>query len=289
METKRTKISGGVYLLTAAFIYSLYGLFSRNVASFGAFGQNLARDLIVLTVVVTYFALNRNKWVKIEKRDVKWFLIWVVPSSFQMVLTFLAFNNLPIGTSYYIIYSTMILGSFLSGKLFFKEKLSKVKITSLVLVLIGLAFIYGSDFKLVTNIYVFMALLSGLIVGFWNTLTKKLSGNYSELQMLLIDSCAVALVSFIGFKFGGEVLPALTNTVPWFWIIIFAFATISTTVLLIRGFKNLEAQIGSLILPMEVVFASFVGYLFLGEVLSVWTYVGGAFIFTSALWPYLKE
>lgn len=288
MKTK-SSIVGGAYLLSAAFLYALYGLFSRNTSIFGAFSQNFVRGGIVFLVLLLYFLFNREKWVKFKKSDIRWFLIWVVPSSFQMVLIFLAFNHLPIGTSYYIIYSTMILGGFLSGKIFFSEKLSKSKLTSLFLVLVGLFLIYGADLKLVTNVYVAMALLSGLIVGFWNTLTKKLSGNYSEFQMLLVDSFATFAVSFAGAKINAEILPEITLVTPWIWIVVFAFATIITTFLLIRGFKNLEAQVGSLILPMEVVFATFIGYLFLGEVLSVWTYLGGALIFVSAISPYLVK
>ena len=288
MKTNNSIIGGG-YLLSAAFLYALYGLFSRNISEFGAFSQNFVRGGIVFLVLLTYFFINRKKWVKFKKVDVKWFLIWVIPSSFQMVLTFLAFNNLPIGTSYYIIYSTMILGGFLSGKIFFSEKLNKPKLFSLFLVLSGLFFIYKSDIKLATNIYVVMALVSGLIVGFWNTLTKKLSGNYSEFQMLLVDSFATFVVSFMGAKIALESLPQFAFTKLWLWIFIFALTTITTTFLLIRGFRNLEAQIGSLILPMEVVFATFIGYLFLGEVLSIWTYIGGGLIFSSAIWPYLAK
>jgi len=276
---------GGVYLLSAAFLYALYGFFSRNISVFGAFSQNFVRAGMVFSILFIYFLFHRKKWVKFKKRDVKWFLIWVVPSSFQMVLTFLAFNHLPIGTTYYLIYSTMIFGGFLSGKIFFSEKLTKPKSISLLFVLLGVFFIYKSDLQLVTNVYVVMALASGLMVGFWNTLTKKLSGNYSEFQMLLVDSLATFCVSFIGARFMYEALPVV-SIIPWIWIMIFALATITTTFLLIRGFKNLEAQIGSLILPMEVVFATFIGYLLLGEVLDGWTYLGGTLIFFSTILPY---
>lgn len=288
-KTEKTRVLGGLYLLSAAFLYSLYGLFSRNIADFSPFAQNFIRSSMVFFILFLFFFFNKKKWINIQKKDTKWFLLWVIPSSFQMVLSFVAFNHLAIGTTYYIIYSTMILGSFLSGKLFFSERLTRPKIISLVLVLSGLTFIYGFDVRLTTNIYVFFALLSGLIVGFWNTLTKKLSGNYSEFQMLFVDSFATSIVSFGGFKYFAETLPSFKNLRVWCWITIFALATISTTFLLIRGFKKLEAQIGSLILPMEVVFASLVGYLFLGEVLSVWTYLGGGLIFISSLYPHLSK
>ena len=111
--------------------------------------------------------------------------MWILPASFQPILTFIAFTHLPVGITYFLIYSTMITGGIISGKIFFSEKFNLEKLVSVVLILIGLVFIYKSDLTLITNGYVLLALTSGLIVGFWNTLTKKVSGNYPEAQMIL--------------------------------------------------------------------------------------------------------
>jgi len=281
------KILGAIFLIASTAIYGLFGIFSRQTAVFGSFSQGWIRYLFVVFIIGSLFLTRRARWKNIDPPDTKWFLTWILPASFQPVLTFMAFTHLPIGIAYFLIYSTMITGGILSGKLFFAEKFNLGKLLSLLLIFLGLILIYRSDLSLITNTYVFLALVSGLIVGFWNTLSKKVSHKYSELQMMLLDSLSTLTVSLIGFFSVREALPDFSNLVPWYWIVAFAFAGVLSSFLLIRGFKYVEAQIGSLILPMELVFASLFGYFFLGEVLKPNVYLGGLLIFLAAIIPVL--
>ncbi|HBC72941.1 MAG: hypothetical protein UX91_C0006G0134 [Candidatus Amesbacteria bacterium GW2011_GWB1_47_19] len=286
---KKNKLKGYIYLIISTIIYGLFGIFSRNTSDFGAFSQGAVRYVILCTFLLSLFLLKKVTWKKIERKDVKWFLTWILPASFQPVLTFVAFTHLPVGITYFLLYSTMILGGILSGKIFFHENFNFGKLISLVLVLIGLYLIYRSDITLITSVYVFVALLSGLIVGFWNTLTKKVSGNYPELQMILLDGSSTLSVSLLGLIVVHEVLPPISNVSTWLWIIGFAFSGILSSLFLIKGFKEVEAQVGSLILPMELIFASIFGFVFLGEILKVNVYLGGLLILFAAIVPAYQE
>ncbi len=246
--------------MISAVIYGLYGVYSRFLgASFGSFSQSWVRSFIVLVILCVLLLAKKFEWTRIERKDIKWFLIWILPASIQPVITFIAFNHLPLATAYFLIYSTMILGGVMSGKIFFSEKFTFMKIISLLSVFTGLLLIYGTDIGLVSNIYVVLALVSGLLVGFWNTLTKKVSGKYSEFQMMTLDQLVTMIVCGIGAFFFKESLPPPSNMNGWFWIFVFAVSGVITVFLLIRGFKYVEAQVGSLILPMEIVFASIFG------------------------------
>jgi len=121
------KTTGIFLLLISAAIYGLFGVFSRNVNMFGSFSQGWVRYSIILSVIVLMIIIGKLKWKKIEKRDIKWFLAWILPASFQPILTFIAFNHLPLGLTYFLIYSTMIIGGIISGKIFFSEKFNGVK------------------------------------------------------------------------------------------------------------------------------------------------------------------
>jgi drug/metabolite transporter (DMT)-like permease len=281
------KITGAMFLFGSTIIYGLFGIFSKQIAVFGSFSQGWIRYSIALLVISVMLVTGKFKWKKVEKKDVKWFLTWILPASFQPILSFMAFTHLPVGITYFLIYSTMITGGILSGKIFFSEKFNLEKLASVILILIGLVFIYKSDLTLITNGYVLLALTSGLIVGFWNTLTKKVSGNYPEAQMMFLDGLSTLTVSLLGFVFIKETLPSFSNPSPWLWIVGFAVSGILSSFLLIRGFKYVEAQVGSLILPMELVFASIFGFLFLGEVLQFNVYLGGFLIFLAAILPVL--
>src|SRR3990167_1141931 len=134
---------GAISLFSAAGFYGLYGIFSRLIGtSFGSFSQNWARNLIVLILISLVIFIRKTKLITVRKKDLKWILLWFLSGSWVTVLTFIAFNNLQIGTTYLIIYSSMITAGFISGKIFFKERLNILKIISLTFCLLGLLIIY---------------------------------------------------------------------------------------------------------------------------------------------------
>ncbi|KKR06136.1 MAG: hypothetical protein UT34_C0001G0176 [candidate division WS6 bacterium GW2011_GWF2_39_15] len=289
MNTKTNRIVGGLELLLASAIYGLYGLFYRNISGFGEFSQGFLRSGIIMSVLLIIFLMNKKKWQIYQKKDLKWFALWIIPSSLQPVMTFIAFNKLPVGLVYYLLYAAMIISSFLSGVVFFKEKLNLEKALSLICVLIGITFIYGSNLSFVTNIYVIFALFSGFVIGLWNTLTKKLSGNYSEEQMIFSDNTLTFVICLVVAIINAETFPSIGNYMSYVWLVAFSLITLTTGVLIVRGFNKVEAQVGSLIVPMEIVFGSIVGYLFLNETLSKEMYFGGLFILLAATLPYIVE
>lgn len=284
----RKTLIGFGFLLASTVIYGLFGVFSRYISEFSPFSQSWVKSVIIILLILLIFISGRTRWKKISRGDIKWFAIWILPASLQPVMSFLAFNHLPVGATYFLIYSTMILGGIISGRVFFSEKLNLNKLLSLTLLFIGLFLIYRSDIIFAKNIYVLLALLSGLVVGFWNTLTKKVSGNYSEFQMMLLDGGTALVISLIGSIIIGERLPSISNYSPWLWILIYSVSAVLATIFLIRGFRYVEAQVGSLILPVEIVFGTVFGYLFLGEILKLNTYLGGLLILVAAFLPAIK-
>jgi len=283
------KLIGAFYLLFAACLYGLVGVFSRFISKFGSFSQSWIKSSVTLFIISTLFLFHKVVWRRIRKGDLKWFAAWILPASLQPVLTFIAFNHLPIGLTYFLTYSTMILGGILSGKIFYSERMNLNKFFSLAFIFAGLFLLYITDVTFVSNIYVLFALLAGLSVGFWNTLTKKVSANYSVPQMILLDNGTSWIFCFVGSLVLGEKLPSITTSLtPWFSIIVFGAFLTSATFFLIKGFRNLEAQVGSLILPMEIVFGTFFGYVFFGEILKINMYLGGLLILIAAILAALK-
>ena len=280
---------GYFYLIISTIIYASYGWFYRSTNAFLPFSQSLFKYIFVIIIISVFFINKTVIWQKIDKKDIKWFLIWIIPCSFQPIFSFITFNHLPIGTNYFLYYSTMIIGGIISGKIFFKESFNAIKSFSLLIVFIGLFFIYHSDLTLITNIYVILSLITGLLIGFWNTLSKKVSGKYPELQMIILDSSSSLTIGLIGSLIHQEILPPISNLSPWLWLIGFAFANLTATYFLIKGFKTVEAQKGSLILPLEIVFASIIGYLIFNEILKPEVYFGGILILLAAILPALKK
>ncbi|MGI6484400.1 MAG: EamA family transporter [Candidatus Dojkabacteria bacterium] len=126
------------------------------------------------------------------------------------------------------------------------------------------------------------------MTGFWNTLTKKLSGDYSEEQMIFSDNIPTFIICLVLALIFKENVPNISSLNSYIWIIIFSITSLLTSILLVKGFSKVEASIGSLILPMEIVFASIIGFIFLNERLSINIYIGGALIFLATILPYVN-
>lgn len=280
---------GSSFIVLSTMAYGLYGVWSRLIeGNFGAFSQNWVRNLLLGLIYGSILLMSRKKWKNIERRDLKWFVVWGLSGTATTILTFIVFNNLPLGTSYFLIYSTMILSGIAVGSIFFREQFSLAKLTAFGLVLVGLSLIYSFSITPNQLLYLALALISGTLTGFWNTFSKKISGDYSNPQMLFFDSMLSVFFAFFGGIFVGEKIPSLTIGAGWWPMLGFVLTNFIASNSVIHGFRHLEAQVGSLILPIEIIFATLFGYLIFGEVLMTQVLLGGLFILIASILPSIE-
>ncbi len=282
-------ILGLLALVTTTAFYGLYGIFSRLIGpSFGNFGQNWIRNLVVLFIITLVILVSKTSLKRIQRQDIKWIALWFLSGSWVTVLTFIAFNHLTIATAYLLIYSSMISAGFISGKVFFGEKLNFIKVISLILCFVGLLIIYGLSISAADVVFGVMCLVSGFMTGIWNTISKKFSDHYPNSQMVMMDAISSVAAALIGSWIFKETLPVNIQPLSWLWIIVYAVVQTINVGLIVYGFKHTEAQIGSIILPIEVIFATLFAFLIFKEVPSIYTIVGGVFILTAAIIPNIK-
>ncbi|MBN2100570.1 EamA family transporter [Candidatus Dojkabacteria bacterium] len=264
--------------------YGLFGVWSRIIGeSFGPFSQNWVRNIVLLLIYGVALLLSRKLWKRIRKADIKWLILWGLSGTSTTIFSFIVFNHLPIGTTYIIIYSATIMGGWLVGWIFFKEKMNIAKIVAFALVVAGLFTIFSFSIKTNDLPYLFMGLLSGSLTGFWTAFSKKISGNYSSPQMLFIDAIFGITIALFGGLIVGEDLPSFKPDWGWLAIVGFALTNVVGSNFIVLGFRFVEAQIGSLLMPMEIVFAIVFGFIVFGEKPSFITLVGGGLIILASI------
>jgi drug/metabolite transporter (DMT)-like permease len=281
---------GTLFIVSAVLIYGLYAVFTRFLNNyFEVFTQNYLRSILIAVFFLGLFVFSKkSKFQRIRKQDIKWFLIWNLSGATTVVLGFIVFNNLPISTTYFLFYPTMIISGLIVGSILYKEKINWAKITSIILLLLGLLSIYTVQFDVSLIGYMIMALAMGVLIGIWNTTSKKISNKYSAAQMSFIGAVATASISILGATIFQEPMPLISGG-GWIWIFAFTIAEILTVFFVILGFKNLEAQIASTIMPLEIVFAILFGAIIFQEYLSVSMIIGGLLILIGATLPSLWE
>jgi len=119
-HAKQAPVQGVISLISATFLYTWVGVLARVVGdTIPVFYQSALRDFfssLVLLVPLIFF----KKWRSIQKKDLGWIIFRSVTGIFGFALYYIAINNIPMGTTYFLSYAGMLFGSFLFGKFFMK-------------------------------------------------------------------------------------------------------------------------------------------------------------------------
>src|SRR5581483_5976524 len=274
MKKNTQKLKGSVFVLISAFFFGSYGMWSKLMAgNFGDFSQAWVRGLLLLIILIP-FGIFTKKFMRVKKQDIFWFVLISLSGGINQAPYFYGFRHLSVGTATLLFYLMLTLGAFIIGKLFFGEVLTKVKYGSFALSAVGLFIIYRFTLSTDQILPALACMAAGLLGATFVAFSKKLSGNYSEIQILVYDIVAVVVCNLVFGWIFGEGLPLFHANVAWIALVGYSISFLLANATVIVGFKQLEPSIGGLLGLLEVVFAAIFGILFFHEVLSLQVILG---------------
>lgn len=284
----KTKL-GTSYILISALFYGSYGVWSRlMVGAFGEFSQAWTRGLFLLLIVL----ITNWKWKlfrPIKQQDWKWFVPIAMAGGLNQAPYYFGFEHLNIGTATLLFYAALVVGGYALGRVFFSEKLTLVKIMSLVVAVVGMLVIYGWSLSSAQIFPATMTVLAGLMGASTVILPKKLIGNYHELQMMAGYFLLQVVFNLPVSLWLNDPLPTTAFSVAWGGQLGYAVAMLLANMAAITGFSYLEPSIGSLIGLAEILFGIGFGVLLFGEALTGGVIVGGLLIILAAALPSVAE
>lgn len=282
-------ILGAVSLVVATFFWSSFAVLVRMIGFdlpvfFAAWSRNMLGGLLILIPLILL-----KQFKSVRKQDLKWLFGRSLAGVFGFTGSFYGFYYLPVGTAYFLHFGSATVMAFILGKLLFQEQLTRIKILSLVLAGLGVALVYGVTINPSQSLWIWMTLGSGIGSALWSVLPKKISTTYSHWQINGLDFLIFSLLTLMISYFNQDAwsLPALT--MPWLANLLFLAMAVITGQLVIVGFKHLDAQRGSLIMLLEIVFGLLLGVVVFREQLSSFAWLGGALIVAAAALPELVE
>lgn len=163
----------------------------------------------------------------------------------------------------------------------YRERLSFIKISSVILVMIGVYLISRTGNAGGTGIGP-VAIISGLIAGFcyslYYTLGKYFVGKYSSANLFLyvLPLGALGILPFVHF----------VDKTPLAWLALAGVAVVSTffaNYCYYNGLKSLEAGKASIVATIEPVVAAITAYLFLGEYFTPLGYLGAGLVLLAVI------
>ena len=276
-------------LLFATLLYSIFAILTRTIGfTIPLFFASMTRDVLAGAILLLPLFLAK-RFKKVKKADWLWLCLGSLGGLFGFLGFYYAFYYLPVGTAYLIFYGGSTIAGFILGTIFFKEKIEFFEGFSLVLAILGLYFIYAIDDLSGSFLYVLLALMGGVGTAVWNTFSKKISNHYEASQLSGLDIAISGIMWLVLSLLNQETWQAPSFNMAWIASVALALLFIVTGQLMIYGFKYLDAQKGSLIMLMEIVFGSLVGLVFFRETLSTHALIGGLMIILAAALPSVKS
>jgi drug/metabolite transporter (DMT)-like permease len=285
----KNQTKGVIFILISAIFYASYGIWSRLMGhDFGEFTQAWTRGLFLLIAIV-FLNFKFKIYKPFKKSDWPWFIMIALAGGLNQAPYYYGFQHLNIGTATLLFYASLVIGGYLQSKLALKEKFTTTKIISLIIAISGISLIYRFSLTPSQIIPALLTCLAGFLGASTVVLTKKLSGNFHELQIMIGYFIMQVIFNLPLAIILNETLPDLTHSTAWLAQLAYAVSLFLANFSAIEGFKYLEGSIGSLIGMAEILFGVLFGILLFGEFLTFPTIIGGLLIILAATLPNLRQ
>lgn len=283
-------MSGGYFfIISAAVCWGLIGIFSSL-----AFAEGVApMEVAFWRALITWFCFAGQAFIRketyLDKKDIPLLGMFAL---FGIAIFYISYQYaVKTGGAAFaaVLLYTAPAWVVLVAFFVYRERLTRVKIGAVVLVIVGVFLISrsGGDSGAPVKIGV-VAVLSGLTSGFcyslYYTMGKYFAKKYSSANLFLyvLPVGALFILPFVTF----------TEKTVVAWTALIAVSVISTFIAnycYYQGLKFLEAGRASIVATLEPVVAAVTAYIFLGEYFTLTGYFGASLIVAAVLVTIYKK
>ena len=276
------KILAILLFVTATFFGSLMGVFMRLAQSdINVFTASFLRFGIGFVIILPYLFYSKFKVYKTN--NIKLHFIRGIINVPTMYVGFAALMFIPLEQIQALHFIVPLIVTFLAV-FFFKEKIRFVRITALIIGLLGMLVMLRPG-MIEMNIGVYMVLFTSIVWSFIIIITKFLSKNDSPITILTYQYSLVTFFSFFIVIFFWETPSPI--------IFLYTFlAALSGTILhiaLIYSYKLVDLTLTQPFTFLSLIWASLFGYNVFGEEPDMFTWLGATIIFSGVLIIFYRE
>lgn len=280
---------GTLAILAATVLYGSVGILAR-IAGFSIPIFYLGWTRMLLAAALTgLLLLTTRRWKALAREAWGPILIRALAGVAAFLFFFISVNNIPIGTAYFIFYGGSTIVGYAFGHTWLNERLNKVKVVAFIISILGLSLIFSISIESLSPFYLLLAVAAGATTAIWNVMSKKIPNTYGPIQLAFIDNSLSFLFYMVVSLLLGELWPMPTLSPVWMANFLIGTFFFATGLLVVYGFRKLGAQLGSIIMLAEVVFAVFFSFLFYKEIPTTSAIIGGVLIIAAVALPELPK
>ena len=288
MARKYAAPLGATLVVMSSFFYASYGIWTKLMGDFfGGYTASGIRSVLVVLLLLpaayfykTFQAINwRRNWLLLVGLLLASLFIWGP--------LYYAILHAGVGISLTINYASIVIGMFFFGWLFSKERFTLDKLLATMLGFAGIALVFSPSLHTIGLMPLLAAAVSGFMTAINMVITKKLP--YNPTQSTLVLWVASIVANVVMALLLSERVPHVGLDIQWFYLLIFAIASVAASWLFIKGLKLVEAGAAGILGLLEIVFGVLFGVAFFHERPGAIVLFGVVIIIAAATIPYLKD
>lgn len=277
-------LKGYLMLVVAAVLYSTYGVWSRLMGdTFPPLYQAWTRGVLIVAMMLPYLLWTRSIR-RIDRKDWKFFAVYLLLTACTQAPLYYAFNNAPIGTVQLIFYATLVITTYIFAKFYVGEMITRIKMLAMAVAFVGLTYVFGTSALIFAPLGLALAASNGFASGGEMASTKRLPEKYSSALVAWYGWVFIVPTHFVLSLIFEKQVP-LQLDAAWGWLTIYAIVNMAAFWLGLIGYRLVEASIASLIGLTEIIWALVFGAVLFGEHITASLALGGLLIVTAGMLP----
>lgn len=282
---KSERFIGFISIITAAIIFGLTPILSKITYIEGSNPSMLVflRSCISIPVLLVILKAKKISFKISNKNLLNIFLYSIFTSTITAFLLYSSYSYIPVGIATTVHYVYPMLVAVILA-VFFKEKISKLKLVTLIVSFIGISLFFDGDITSINKTGIIIAFTSGLSYGISLIIMDKSEIKTLYPFLVTFYCCLFSSICMIIILLTTDTFTLQLSTKAWFYsfIISLTVSTIAITLLQV-GIKRIGPTTTAILLMFEPISSITIGTIALNENCTFKTIVGCSLILISVL------
>lgn len=276
---------GIIAVLISAIIFGCMGLMTSVIYKEGGNSMSVTLYRFVLALPLLYFLIKRNKDIniKVNKNELlKIILVSIFGYCGTALLLYTSFNYLATGTAttIHFVYPVLVI---LAEIIFFKERPTLIKISSVILCVLGILLFYNGDNK-INILGLIIAFTSGITYTFYIIYLSKSSLKEMNTIKLTFYLCAVSSVFLFIICLVTDSLILDISLKGWLFCLLLSLSVSFGAVCLFQhGLKLIGSQSASILSTFEPITSILIGIFIFNDPINYKIVLGFIVIVTASI------
>lgn len=270
-------------LIGTSLIYGIFGVIVRALEPYLTANQmTFSRASFLVIIFLFIFLYKKINVLKVDRKIILPLFIHSATFGVTIFLFTYAVLLTSLSKATFSFYSVSLMTSLFVSLLIFREKFSKIKGLSFGLATIGLiCFTLPSG---ITSIDLGMILtaIAGVSDVISNSMKKYLGGKIDRMVLVFYQMLAGTIIGGVLVAISGEftILKSF-DLVGILWLAFFTLNFFLLSYFVSYGFQHFDLNLGTIILSLEFVWASLVGYFIYNEILTMYQVIACVLLIIS--------